>query len=162
MVLAISEGIDARPTREMRPSTLLLFVGGLVASTAAFATPSSFARVSRTTHGHASSVAVATTSAHGHALSVAVTTANRRSQPQMVLATISSSITTILYGAMLYVAGNGLLSKFPKLIAGQMSGAQAGDVAIDAVLFCIAAVQLAKIAVSARRLEIVPSNPHAS
>jgi len=44
------------------------------------------------------------------------------------------------------VAGNGLVTKVPKVLGGQIVGAQIGDVAIDAVLFSLAAVQLGKMA----------------
>ena len=60
------------------------------------------------------------------------------------LSSAASIVTTGLYVAMGAVAGNGLIEKLPRLPA--MTGAQMGDVAIDAILFCIAAVFLAKTA----------------
>ena len=57
-----------------------------------------------------------------------------------------SIVNTGLYVAMGGVAGNGLVQKLPKLVGGELSGVQSGDVAVDAILFCVAAVQLAKMA----------------
>lgn len=72
----------------------------------------------------------------------------QRSQPQMglSLSTVSSSITTILYAVLGATATSGLVDKVPKLMAGDITaGVQVGDVAVDAALFCVAAVQLGKI-----------------
>ena len=63
------------------------------------------------------------------------------------LSTISSSLTTVLYGAMDAVAANGLADKVPRLARGEVTdGGQVGDLGIDAILFCVAAVQLGKAA----------------
>jgi len=62
------------------------------------------------------------------------------------LSTISSSITTVLFIAMGGVAGDGLITKVPMLVGGKLTtGVQVGDVAVDFVLFCVAAMQLLKI-----------------
>lgn len=74
----------------------------------------------------------------------------QRSQPLQMsisLPSIASLVNTGLYAAMGAVAGNGLVTKVPKLIGGEITaGVQIGDVAVDGVLFCVAAVQLAKMA----------------
>lgn len=63
------------------------------------------------------------------------------------LATVASSLTTVGYAAMGAVAGGQLSNKVPKLLSGQMSlSGNAADVVLDAILFCVAAVQLAKTA----------------
>lgn len=69
----------------------------------------------------------------------------RQSTPQLglSLSTISSSITTGLYIAMGGVAGSNLVTKLPSLVGGNTAGA--GDLAVDAVLFCVATLQLLKI-----------------
>jgi len=59
------------------------------------------------------------------------------------LATVASSASTMLYVVMVGVAGSNLLSKLPKLLSGDGTGA---DVALNAIFFCLAVVQLAKIA----------------
>ena len=63
------------------------------------------------------------------------------------LSTISSSITTALYVGMTAVSGNGLISKMPKLLSGDLApSGQVADVVVNAILFSVATVQLAKIA----------------
>ena len=74
-----------------------------------------------------------------------------RCRPQMALANIASSVNVALYAAMGLVAGNGLITKVPRVIGGEITGVQTGDVAIDAALFCVAVVQLGKMAVRRAR-----------
>jgi peptide-methionine (S)-S-oxide reductase len=64
--------------------------------------------------------------------------------PRMSILERLPSITTVLYGAMGATAANGLVQKVPKLLGGRLAGGQLGDVAIDAILFTLAGVSLAK------------------